>query len=235
MRKPINFAIDWFYQLNCLGRGRNTVRLGDKHGGWVIDPRLLNAEATCYSVGLGEDASFDLALIERFDCPVYVFDPTPRARAYAEQLMPQHPGFCFYPYGLWREDAIQRFYSPQNPAHVSHSLLNLQETDDYFDAQCRRLSSVMQELGHQRIDLLKLDIEGAEYAVIESFLEDGLTVNMLCVEYDEMHHPMDRNWVARLRGSVRRLKQAGYRLIDAEAGANLLFIHEKALKDAARR
>jgi hypothetical protein len=33
----------------------------------------------CYSAGVGEDISFDCALVERFHCQVRVIDSTPRA------------------------------------------------------------------------------------------------------------------------------------------------------------
>ena len=33
-----------------------------------------------------------------------------------------------------------------------------------------RLSTIMSELGHERLDVLKMDIEGAEYAVLDDML-----------------------------------------------------------------
>jgi FkbM family methyltransferase len=49
----------------------------------------------------------------------------------------------------------------------------------------------MEQLGHDRIDLLKIDIEGAEYKVIESILADKLDIRVICVEYDECFNPID--------------------------------------------
>src|SRR3546814_18913651 len=58
--------------------------------------------------------------------------------------------FHFMPVGLWSEDATLRFYAPRDPTHVSHSIVNLQETESYFEARCRRIASLMAELGHDR-------------------------------------------------------------------------------------
>mgnify|MGYP001571288732 FL=1 len=61
-------------------------RLGTDYGGWTIPIDVLNAKSICYCVGVGEDASFDLALLEQFRCAVISFDPTPKAIAYMERL-----------------------------------------------------------------------------------------------------------------------------------------------------
>ena len=51
-----------------------------------------------HSGGVGEDASFDLGIIERFGCSVFAFDPTPRAIAFAEPIAARlrQPSVAFY-------------------------------------------------------------------------------------------------------------------------------------------
>ena len=39
--------------------------------------------------------------------------------------------------------------------------------EKYIDVNVKKLRSIMNELGHTRIDLLKMDIEGSECDVIE--------------------------------------------------------------------
>src|SRR3546814_6680237 len=93
--------------------------------------------------------------------------------------------FHFMPVGLWSEDATFRFYAPRDPTHVSHSIVNLQETESYFEARCRSIASLMAELGHDRLDLLKVDVEGAEHEVIRSMLASGIRPTVLCMELDQ--------------------------------------------------
>ena len=45
-----------------------------------------------------------------------------------------------------KEDVLE-FFVPENPEHVSHSLLNLQKTEDSISVKVKRLSSLMKELG----------------------------------------------------------------------------------------
>ncbi len=139
----------------------NLQRIGTDYGGWVVPAAMIRPDWICYCGGVGEDVSFDLGLIERFGCSVFAFDPTPRAITYVAEEVANGPKFHFLPVGLWAEDTTLRFYAPANPAHVSHSIVNLQKRDTYFEAPCRSVPALMRELGHDRIDLLKIDIEGA--------------------------------------------------------------------------
>ena len=99
---------------------------------------------------------------------------------------------------------LQRFYVPANPRHISHSIENIQFTSEYFEADCRRLSSVMAELDHDRIDLLKMNIEGAEGEVIDDMLSSGLAPRILCITFEQVEPP----W--RTRKRIKRLVSRGY-------------------------
>ncbi len=184
------------------------IKLGTSYGGWTI-PSFLGRESVCYCVGAGEDISFDLALVESFGCSVYIMDPTPRSLQHFQYVKSMirtgKPAYSqsgkserytitssnidklqFLPIGLWTEDVKMRFFEPQNPSHVSHSIVNLQQTTNFFEADCKKLSTIMARLGHQYIDLLKMDIEGAEYTVIENILKEKISVKCLCAEFHSL-------------------------------------------------
>ena len=48
-----------------------------KDGGWWFHPDALGEDSIAWSLGIGEDVDFDLALIRRFHLRVDAFDPTP--------------------------------------------------------------------------------------------------------------------------------------------------------------
>ncbi len=191
------------------------VRLGSDYGGWWVPASLLDAMSVCYLAGVGEDVTFDLAVVGGFGCSVWAFDPTPRARAHAASV--DEPRFHFLPLGLWSESSVMRFYAPMDPSHVSHSISNLQQTSEYFDADCRSVAQLMRELGHDRIDLLKLDIEGAEGPVLTAMLRDGVHPTVVCVEFDAEEAP----WTT--LGRIRDLKAEGYQLVHVE-NRNYVFV-----------
>ena len=217
-----NFGIDSLTGQHIHPR-EDLVRLGSDYGGWIVPHTLLDRNSVCYCAGAGEDITFDLALAERFGCEIHVFDPTPRAVAHVERVAAGNPLIHFHPVGLWDCEATLKFYAPANPAHVSHSVLNLQHTDTYFEARCRSLADLMQRNGHDCLDLLKIDIEGAEYRVLQSMLEKRIRPRILCVEFDEAVQRVTRAIRARVKRSVGSLLDSGYTLVAQEGRANYMF------------
>lgn len=182
--------------------------LGSRSASWVIPVDLVRTEWICYCGGVGEDITFDLELIDRFACDIYAFDPTPRAIECVKRVAAGSTRFHFFPFGLWSSDTELKFFASRNPQLVNHSVVNLQGTDTYFVAPCRRISSVMRELGHERIDFLKIDIEGAEYEVLDSLIEDGFhSIRVLCVEFDQ---PVP---ITRVFRQTQKIRASGYDLV----------------------
>ena len=79
----------------------------------------------------------------------------------------------------------------------------------------------MRELGHDRIDLLKIDIEGAEHRVVRSMLAAGIRPTVLCLEIDQPVRP----WT--FWRTVRRIRVAGYDLVAVDHW-NLTFLRSGA-------
>jgi FkbM family methyltransferase len=207
---------------------------------WTIPLDLITPSSVCYLVGAGEDISFDLALAHLKKCEVHIFDPTPRALAHYEKLCEGlvhytrgeeqlrlepslRPHFTFHPFGLWSKVDTLKFFAPQNALHVSHSVTNLQKTNTYFEAPVERLSVVMEKLGHKKLALLKIDIEGAEYEVLETIIADKIKISVLCVEFDELFHTPNKVVLKRVETAITRLLAAGFRLVYTSGSGNFTF------------
>jgi FkbM family methyltransferase len=199
-------------------------RVGSGPGAWKVPQVVLRPGAVVYAAGLGLDSSFDEACVREHNAVVHAFDPTPAAIAHAATVSARCPGFHFEPVGVWNSDTEQLFHAPANPGHVSHSLTALQGERPAFRAPCKRLSTLARERAHARIDLLKLDIEGAEYAVLQDLLAQGPPVTALCVEFDETHTPQDPQWRERIAAALRSLSQAGFRLVGVAPKGNYSFL-----------
>ena len=77
--------------------------LGTEYGAHCVSLEPLGPDSIVYSVGLGEDISFDLALIEQTGAQVHGFDPTPRAIAWVKsQELPET--FTLHELGLGGKD-----------------------------------------------------------------------------------------------------------------------------------
>jgi len=196
-------------------------RLGSQYGGWVIPVDLLYNRSICYCVGVGCDATFDFALIDRFECRVYSFDPTPKSISYMNNQKYDHSKLTFVPIGIWNKNTKMKFYAPANPNHTSHSIYDLQGIGDGFEAECKTISTIMQEYGHPRIDLLKLDIEGAWRLVIEDIIKNKIDISVICVEMDS---PVT---LTKVLSAINLFKLANYELVYREKD-NYLFVRNDA-------
>jgi hypothetical protein len=72
-----------------------------------------------------------------------------------------------------------------------------------------RLATILGMLGHSQIDLLKMDIEGAEYGVLADLLAGPVAVKQLLVEF---HHRWPEVGIAKTKHAIRMLHKAGYRI-----------------------
>jgi FkbM family methyltransferase len=197
-------------------RRHDMVQLGTDYGGWWVPSSLVSSDWTCYLVGVGTDMSFDAALIEKFGCSAWGIDPTPKTIEWVATQQTD-PRWVFVPIGVAGASGELRFYAPENPGHVSHSIKNLQRTKAYFTAEVVTIAGLMRRLGHETVHLLKLDVEGAEHETIRQMLDDGIRPRVLCVEFDQ---PEPLSWGLQTAAALRR---AGYELVKVDA-FNLTYV-----------
>lgn len=176
-------------------------------GGWVLHPAPLRADSVIYAVGVGDNIDFDLAIIREFGATVHAFDPTPQSHNWVEgQDLPDT--FVLHRVGLADFDGAATFQANENPEWVSHSMVHASGRAPE-ELPVKRLQSIMSDLGHDHVDLLKLDIEGAEYAVIDDMLASGVGVQQILVEF---HHRFPEVGQEQTDRAVAALLAAGYEL-----------------------
>jgi FkbM family methyltransferase len=183
-------------------------RHGSDYGGWVVKAGSINSNSIIYSVGIGNDITFDLSVISKYGTKIFAFDPTPEVKDWlgAQQLPGQ---FVYSDVALSDTDGHMRFYKPENPNYISHSFAEINSRNEYVDVPAKRLTTIMKELGHDHIDILKIDIEGAEYPVLKDILQSGIKIGQILVEY---HHFFDSFSITDTEESVKLLNDHHYKI-----------------------
>lgn len=187
----------------------NTVR----HGDWCFIPDHLDSDSVVYSLGVGEDIVFDVELIKQFNLSVEAFDPTPSSIEWLKaKVTPEN--FNFHPFGISNRDGILKLYPLFIKGKKSATMFTLDSNCSSTDSgsveiPVKKLSTIMADLKHQRIDILKMDIEGAEYDVIEDLLQAKLDVRQLLVEF---HHRFKSIGKDKSNSIIRKLNDSGYRI-----------------------
>ena len=135
--------------------------------------------------------------------------------------------FHFHPLGVAGEDGTLTLHAPPDPTHVSFSPVARKGSDEVVEVPVRTVRSLMHDLEHERVDLIKADIEGAEYGVIADLLDRGPQPGQLLLEF---HHHLPSIPLSRTKKAIADLRDAGYRLFDqSEAGAEMSFVHRDRL------
>jgi FkbM family methyltransferase len=162
-----------------------------------------------YSGGVGRDISFELDLVRNFNSKVYLFDPSPTGRLTFSKVDLNYK-LTFYDCGLSKIDSYERFYAPKDILEGSYSIDASFGSSDIFEFRVRRLSGVAIENNHFCIDVLKLDIEGSEYGVLDDILESELLVRQICVEF---HHFFKNGSRLRTLLTVLKMYRNDYRIV----------------------
>lgn len=139
----------------------------------------------------------------------------------ATQTLPHN--FHVLPYALSETDGIQEFALPKTEGWVSGSIERVQNDERDLDfentikVEGKTIKSIMRELGHEKIDLLKLDIEGSEFSVLKTALSDGLDIRQICIDH---HEHMFENGNDKLIELVNNLRRHDYRIFYTERDAS---------------
>lgn len=198
-----------------------------KDGGWWFTPEGLNSESIVYSLGVGDDIDFDLSVIEKYGVKVHAFDPTPSSIDMLDgRDLPQR--FEFHPWAVTATDGSLTFYprlkKDGTKSDVMYTMIAEEETiDDAIEVAAYSLSTITEKLGHQKIDLMKMDIEGAEYEVLDDLIASPIKPTQLLVEF---HHRFPGIGLDKTADAIERLRAAGYRIFAiSEIGREVSFLH----------
>lgn len=193
------------------------IELGSPYGGWMVPGDLIEPSWLCYCVGAGGDISFDLQLIERYGATVRAVDPVADYVHAALAQAAGQPRFSIYQAAIATRDGPLRVQLTHDPTSSSVSAAQLYESANFAELPGRTLPSLMRELGDERIDLLKLDIEGAEYEVLPTLDLRALGVKVFATQ---LHH---NGSVRQARGLIAQLRDGGYEAIACRPAVKLTF------------
>jgi FkbM family methyltransferase len=114
---------------------------------------------------------------------VHAFEPASRPLELLRRNAGRYPNIEVHPFGLHTTDRTMPLYFGSGDSIVG-SVVRVDEAGGSEEVELRAAGPWAQEHGIDRIDVLKLDVEGAEVEVLESLAPLLPTVQVLFVEYD---------------------------------------------------
>jgi len=184
--------------------------IGNKYGGFYICPIEINSNSLIYSFGIGEDISFDIGLINLYNCNVFAFDPTPKSIEFIKINSPIK-NFYFNAFGISNISEETFFLLPNNKNHVSGSLIKHDNVNimNKILVQMKCFNDIIKFYNHEKISILKMDIEGSEYDVIHDILKSNILIDQIIIE---IHERFFKNGKQKTKSLIKLLNQYSYKL-----------------------
>lgn len=218
------------------------TKIGTKYGGYPIFLSRVKETSALFSFGLGDDISFDKALMKATNATVHGFDNTPVHMRWWNTWGKRSVGdlpFVHHELLLGVEDGNLKLQLPVGHccsyAPGSSSKDGFQVNTE-VELPAKMLKTIMAETNVERLEVLKLDVEGAEWALLDSWLaewkETGLPACQLVIEFHNRLADGDQQAVR--QKAVDQLFELGFQLahhVDKSDGADdNLFINTKVCK-----
>lgn len=212
------------------------IRLGSEYGGYWMPSSVTNNRITksLVSLGLGFDISLDLKLLS-LGFIVLGVEPSQNSCNYvSEQLnfIPERHNFILVQAAVSDVSGFQVFERPNLKSNYqwwATEMSNDSERATVVTTTIERLYTDNQDFFQSDLNILKMDIEGSEIAVLSSLISNSIAFDYLAVEMDYISLIPTLNIFGRIsrvletRQLFAKMEKFGYRLILTE-GYNFFWI-----------
>ena len=136
--------------------------------------------------------------VDLYGCTVHAFEPNPQFYEELEERFHDNPKVFTYDVGLGGADAVLAMEQRGLGSTVYGS--NDDDSVPTVEVRIRDVATVLDELGYDQIDYIKINIEGAEYDLLDRLIETGwiARTRYFLIQFHEWYgHPHRRRWKIR--------------------------------------
>lgn len=128
----------------------------------------LSPDAVVLDVG-GYEGQWASDIVARYGCRIHVFEPVQEYASRIARRFERNPLVTVHPFGLSVcDERIRARLAGDSTSHVRD------RPGEDIEIELRSTDAVFRDLGLEQVDLMKLNIEGAEYALLDHLIETGL-------------------------------------------------------------
>lgn len=166
---------------------RDLVRIGRSNdGGYLISYADIQETDVLLSLGINDDWSFEKAFHEQRPVKILAYDASISAKLFAKEFLkalirPYRLNDIFSRFSVW--SGYNRFFGQKDVEHIS-KFVGFDSTDGSFIS----LENVLLKVKNSKV-FLKVDIEGSEYRLLSTILENQECLQGLIIEF----HDVDLN------------------------------------------
>lgn len=155
----------------------------------------LTPESIVFDVG-GYNGDFAAELSKRFGCKVYIFEPVPEFYQRCVNRFENNKKITCFNYGLSSANGFLDIGLAENASSFSSP----HATGETQKVQIRSIVECIKELNINKIDLMKINIEGGEFDVLPAIIKSG---DIAKIHYLQVQFHNFVNNASALRADIR--------------------------------
>ena len=195
--------------------------------------KMFGKNSNVIDIGCGFKAELSCHLIDKFGLTSYGVDPTKKHKAFHKEIEDKYAGrFRHVEVAVSSENGECIFHETQD--NESGSLLSdhqniLHDKVITYPVVTKNIQTLISDLNLQQVDLLKIDIEGAEYELLGNATEETFKhVKQLFVEFH--HHAFKKFKRKHTRQIVTHMKKMGFSAFTRDGNNYLFYLPENVQK-----
>ncbi len=131
----------------------------------------LNEKSIVFDLG-GYEGQWASDIYSKYRPKIYVFEPMPEYAKNIKERFKKNPDIKTFIFGLSNED---KKISLTVDGDASSGI---KESDNAIEAELKKAATFIDNLGVNKIDLMKINIEGGEYDLLDHLIETGWIKNI---------------------------------------------------------
>jgi FkbM family methyltransferase len=200
------------------------LRKARREGLVFVEPNFvyrpdLSPDSVVIDAGCSHQADFSVCLIRRHGVRAFGVDPTRKHADALRRLEERYPGrFAHIPCAIAATDGTLTFHESRinesGSLFADHVNVIRDETTSY-DVEAVTLDTLLKRVSVGTVDILKLDLEGAEYELFDGATPEQVRpFRQLFVEFH--HHAVSHFREADTRRIVKRVADFGFRTFSVD-------------------
>ncbi len=215
IRNTLSFSLwkmkSWYGKL----LGIETAKPNPELPHYYIYKNRLDSRSKVVDVGCGFDADMSMYMIKKFGLFAVGIDPTHKHQHSLDELTRKGGGkFSHQPWAVSNTDGHITFNESTNRDSGSiletHINIHGQKQVEQYSVESISLGKLPERLGLDKIDYIKLDLEGAEYELIENLTKEQLDkYDQIFIEFH--HHAFPNFKPENTKQMARKIESFGFR------------------------
>lgn len=167
----------------------NLVRIGiNKDGGYIVDLNLFCQTKYLLSLGLGDDWSFEEQFLEKNTRgKISIYDHTVNFYSFLKPLIKYLKRFLLFKISIKDLNSrFSKFIKYLFFVHNKRVKYHKEKISLKTETGLVSISEAIKRIENQNKIILKVDIEGSEYEVIDDMIRNNKIIEMIIIEFHEI-------------------------------------------------